>query len=168
MVNEMSHGYVDRNLIQNSTLACFLLTSFVHKYEELTAKTRSPELMKLLLILPIVWHRESCDAIKSRIFSTPLQAVLADSPYIKAHLQERMDEFAAVSFQGLNLACATGLLRRVSATNAEPSLTATFSQWPRGSKPVNVPREMLQTIQRLATWFKDAPTAHLYSLFLEG
>lgn len=163
----MTNGYVDQNLIQNSTLACFLLTSFVHKYEELTVKTASPDLLKLLLILPIVWHKKSCNAIKNRIFSTPLQAVLADCPVIKNQFQERVAEFSPISCQGLNLACASGLLRRISIGN-EPYLSATFDRWPRGSKPANIPSEMLQTLERLAVWFKDAPTSQLYSQFLRG
>jgi hypothetical protein len=161
----MTGGYVDRNLIQNSSLACFLLTSFVRRYEELTANTESPELMKLLLVLPVVWHKESCKAVKSRQFSTQLQAVLADCPSIKNQFQERLSEFSPVSCQGLNLACATGLLRCVSIEN-EPYLSATFDRWPLGSKPTGVPSDMLQAVYRLAVWFKDANTAQLYSQFL--
>lgn len=161
----MTSGYIDRNLIQNSALACFLLTLFVHRYEKLAAKTASPEVMKLLLVLPIVWHKESCNAIKNRIFSTPLQAVLADCPTIKNQFQERMAEFSSVSCQGLNLAFASGLLHRTLIGN-EPCLSATFDRWPPGSKPVSAPCEMLQAIERLAVWFKDAQTAQLYSQFL--
>lgn len=161
----MTDGYVDRNLIQNSALACFLLTSFVRNYEERTVKTASPEVMKLLLVLPVVWHKESCNAIKNRIFSTRLQAVLGDCPAIKNQFQERLAEFSPVSCQGLNLACASGLLRRTSIGN-EPCLSASFDRWPLGSKPVSAPSEMLQAIERLAVWFKDAQTAQLYSQFL--
>lgn len=161
----MTGGYLDRNLIQNSTLACFLLASFVHKYEELTAKTESPELLKLLLVLPVIWHKESCNAVKNRKFSTTLNAVLGDSPAIKNQFQERISAFSPVACQGLNLACASGLLRRILIRD-EPYITATFDQWPHGSKPVNAPNEMLKAVDRLAVWFKDAKTAQLYSQFL--
>lgn len=162
----MSIGYVDQNLIQNSTLACFLLTAFVKRYEQLTAKTASPELLKLLLILPIVWHKESCSIIKSRKSTTSLQSVLADFPNIKSQFQGRIAEFSPISCQGLNLACASGLLRRVLIQN-EPCLSATFDRWPRGSNPTeSAPAEMLRAIERLAVWFKDAQTAQLYNQFL--
>lgn len=161
----MTNGYVDENLIQNSTLACFLLTIFVRKYEDLTAGTVSPDLMKLLLVLPIVWHMESCNTIRSRNFSTPLHSVLADYPVIKNQFQERLSAFSPVSCQGLNLACATGLLRRVSV-RGDPGFSMAFVNWPRGSKPTNIPSEMNQTVERLASWFKDAQTARLYSQFL--
>lgn len=161
----MTRGYVDQNLIQNSTLACFLLTTFVRKYEELTAGTASPELMKILLVLPATWHRESCNTIRARTFSTPLHSVLADYPTIKSQFQERMAAFAPIGCQGLNLACATGLLRRIAIDDV-PGFTTATERWPRGSKPVTIPNEMCQTVDRLATWFKDAPTARLYSQFL--
>src|ERR1700752_2943205 len=70
--HDMNKPILEESLMQNSTLSCFLLTSFVRSYEKLTIKTYSPELLKLLLILPIVWHKESCLAIKARSFSTPL------------------------------------------------------------------------------------------------
>jgi hypothetical protein len=162
----MSTGYVDQNLIQNSALACFLLTAFVKRYEVLTAKTASPELLKLLLVLPIVWHKESCDAIRNRNFTTSLQSVLAGSPIIRDQLQERIAEFSPISCQGLNLACASGLLRRVSIGD-ESCLSAAFDRWPLGSNPaIKAPKEMLQAIERLVVWFKDAQTAQLYSQLL--
>lgn len=163
----MTTGYVDGDLIQNSSLSCFLLTSFVQMYEARTANTESPELLKLLLVLPVVWHRDSRDAIKSRIFSTPLHAVLSDCPLIKSHFQQRMAAFTAVSLQGVNLACATGLLKKTDFNN-RPSIATTFKAWPKGSKPVSVPKDMLRTTDRLATWFKDIPTAQLYKYFLEA
>ena len=161
----MSAGYIDRNLVQNSALACFLLTAFVQRYEELTAKTASPELMKLLLVLPVVWHKESCDAIKGREFRTPLQAVLAECPRIRNQFQERVAAFSAVSCQGLNLACASGLLRQFTDDGAV-CLSTNFDKWPRGSKPANVPLDMQRALARLAVWFKDAKTAQLFCQFL--
>jgi len=161
----MTTGYVDDNLIQNSTLACFLLTIFVRKYEELTAGTSSPELTKLLLVLPATWNKESCNAIKSRNFSTSLHTVLADSPGITHQFKERLTAFTPVSCQGLNLACATGLLRVVSI-NSTRCIAVESKRWPRGSKPTSVPSEMIQAAERLASWFKDAQAARLYSQFL--
>lgn len=161
----MTNGYIDRNLVQNSALACFLLTYFVRKYEELTANTESPELLKLLLVLPVVWHKESCNAVKRRKFSTSLQIVLAECPSIKNQFQERVAEFSPVSCQGMNLGCASGLLSRISVGN-ELCLSTNFDHWPKGGKPSNVPRDMLQAVDRLAVWFKDATTAHLYRQLL--
>ena len=161
----MSTGYIDRNLVQNSALACFLLTAFVKRYEGLTAGTESPELMKLLLVLPVLWHKDSCDVIKSRDFSTPLQTVLMEHPQIRNQFQERVSEFSAVSCQGLNLACASGLLKTFTDSGVVV-LSTKFQRWPKGSKPVNVPPDMQHALRRLAVWFKDAKTAELFGQFL--
>lgn len=161
----MDNGYIDKNLIQNSVLACFLLTLFVIKYEKLTVKTESPDLMKLLLVLPIVWHQSSCQAVVKRNSTTPLHAIIANCPLIKSKFQERLAEFSPISCQGLNLACATGLLHKISSKD-KPCFSAAFESWPRGSKPNNAAQEMIQAIDRLAVWFKDAQTAELYNQFL--
>lgn len=163
----ISSGYTDQNLIQNSALACFLLSSFVHQYEELTAKTASPSLMKTLLVLPIVWHKASCKAIYLRKTTTPLHSVLVEVPCVRANFQDRLGAFAQVSCQGLNLACATGLLER-KLIKGEPHISAAFSRWPKNSKPTDAPTEMLHAVDRLAFWFKDSHTAELYGELLKG
>lgn len=161
----MTKGYIDRSLVQNSALACFVLTDFAKKYEDLTAGTEGPSFLKLLLVLPLVWHKETCTFIKGREFSTPLHSVLAEHPTIRTGFRERLAEFSVVASQGINLACATGLLRQ-TASRGDRELRVAFSTWPRGSKPTELPRDMSNANTRLAAWFKDASTAQLYSELL--
>ena len=63
---KMNNGYLDKSLVQNSLLACTLLTHFIKKYENLNSYTDNVDLLKLLLVLPIVWHKESCNLICKR------------------------------------------------------------------------------------------------------
>jgi len=156
-------GYVDRSLIHNSALACFLLANFVKEYQALTANTRHPSLDKLLLVLPIVWHGPSRRDIAPRNFSTPLHAVLTDEPRIVERLDDRIAAHAAVSCQGLNIACETGLLIKHSA-RGDQEFAFGHSQWPKNSKPTTIPTEMLGTTARLANWFKDYTGAELFAL----
>lgn len=162
----MTKSYVDSNLIQNSALACLLLTTFVQRYQELTAATEEPDFFKLLLVLPVLWHTQSCDAIKRRQVGTPLHAVLAEVPLIRSDFMERMKAFTAVTGRGLNLACSTGLLRMRSETDAATRFSVGFSRWPNGSRPSNAPPEMRQAIERLAVWYSSESTARLYNRFL--
>lgn len=162
----MRAGYIDNSLVHNSSLACFLLTSFVQKYEALTAGTASPELMKMLLVLPVLWHKESCLAVRGRQFATPLHAVLADAPVITLQFEERMGALVAMTCQGINLACATGLLRR-EYIDGKPYVELGFDKWPKGSNPSRAPAEMRQATDRLATWFRESSTASLYRQFLK-
>jgi Family of unknown function (DUF6521) len=158
-------GYLDRSLIHNSALACFLLANFVKEYQALTAKTQYPSLEKLLLVLPLVWHGPSRRSIAKRMSATPLHAVLSDEPRILEQLDERIAAYAAVSCQGLNLACATGLLETRRHENAQTVFAFAPSQWPIHSKPNAISSEMLGTTARLANWFKDHSAAELFALF---
>ncbi|KAF1022557.1 MAG: hypothetical protein GAK29_03176 [Acinetobacter bereziniae] len=65
-------NYLDKNLIQNSALACLLITYFVKKYEILSADLDRPDLLKILLVLPLIWHKESCILINKRNNTTKL------------------------------------------------------------------------------------------------
>jgi len=159
-------GHIDRNLIQNSALACFLISKFVSRYEELTAGTRSPELMKVLLILPILWHKNSCETVRKKKTTTAFRTVLVENPIIRSGIQDRIEAFAATTLQGANLACASGLLKRI-VVDDYPVLTTCFTRWPKGSNPADAPTAMLQAIDRLAFWFKDFSAAELYSQILK-
>lgn len=156
----------DDNLIHNSALASLLLTTFVRAFEEASAHTEQPNFLKLLLVLPIVWHHASCDDVKRRQFETPLHAVLSENPQIKTDFRERMAAFAPVTGRALNLACAAKLLRTDAGEQGNPVFFTNFSRWPQGSRPTKAPSEMLLAIDRLAIWYSRESTAHLYSRFL--
>lgn len=161
----MNYGYTDPNLTHNSALACFLLTTFVRTYQA-RAGGAPAELSKLLLVMPILWHARSCAAIERRQLSTTLQSVLVDDPTLRIDFRRRVEAFAAPTLQGLNLACASGLLERI-VDDDEIRLTCTFKQWPRSSRPVEAPPDMLRAIDRIAPWFAEESAARLYQHFLK-
>jgi hypothetical protein len=152
--------------MQNCALACFLISKFVFKYEELTAGTRSPEILKTLLVLPILWHKVSCEIVSKKKTATSFRAVLMENHLIRNGLQDRIEAFTPVALQGVNLACASKLLKR-ELIEERPVLTTCFARWPKGSSPVNAPTEMLLAIDRLAFWFKDFSDAELFAQILK-
>ncbi|WP_244097990.1 three component ABC system middle component [Burkholderia ambifaria] len=156
----------DDNLIHNSALGGLLLTTFVRAFEEASAHTERPDFLRLLLVLPILWHQASCDEVRRRQFDTPLHAVLSDRPQIKTDFQERISAFTPVTGRALNLVCAAKLLRMYAGEGGNPVFATSFSRWPQGSKPTKAPPEMLQAIDRLAIWYSSESTAQLYSRFL--
>lgn len=159
----MTIGYVDRSLIQNSALACFLLASFTKEYQARTANTRHPSFEKLLLVLPLVWHGPSRRGIHNRNFATSLNTVISDEPRITERLAERVAAYAPVSSQGLNIACATGLLiKRYDGDKKEFAFRP--SRWPSGSSPTSINNEMSGAVLRLSNWFKDATAAELFAI----
>lgn len=160
-------GYIDNNLIQNSTLSCLLLTYFVKKYESLTAGTESPDLMKIILVLPIIWHKESRMIVNKKNTATSFYILIAENSIIKANFEKRVAEFGPVSLQGLNLASSTGLINRVVVGN-EIFINCKFKRWPIGYNHKIAPVEMINSINRLAYWFKNHSTAELYLMLLSS
>ena len=159
----MTTGYIDRSLMHNSALACFVLASFAREYQSLTANTRHPSFEKLLLVLPLVLHKPTRDGIKRRKSGTPLHSVLIDEPRILEGLRARVAAHAGVSCQGLNIACETGLLLR-SEKDGEVFFSFKNAQWPRGSNPTSISTDIVGAISRLARWFKDYSAAELFAM----
>jgi hypothetical protein len=157
------NGYIDRSLMHNSALACFLLASFTKEYQALTANTQLPSFEKLLLVLPLVWHGPSRRGIWNRNFATPIHAVITDQPRITERLADRIAAHAAVSSQGLNIACSTGLLVK-RFHGEEKEFAFGHPQWPKGSSPTTISNQMSGTVSRLANWFKDYSSAELFAI----
>ncbi|MCX4177663.1 MULTISPECIES: three component ABC system middle component [Paraburkholderia] len=156
-------GYADRSLIHNSALACFLLVSFTKEYQARSDNARHPSFEKLLLVLPLIWHGASRRGICNRNFATPMHSVIADEPRITERLADRVAAHAAVSSQGLNIACATGLLVK-RFDGDERGFAFRPPRWPPGSSPTSIDSEMSGTVLRLANWFKDVTTAELFAI----
>lgn len=163
----MKNGYLDKNLVQNSTLSCILLTYFIKEYEKLTVNTESPDILKVLLVLPIVWHKESCQLVSSKNKKTGIRKALIDYPLLLSNFEKRINDFSPITIQGLNIGYATGLLSR-KVIQDELLISCLFDRWPSGFSPTSAPSEMIYAIDRLAFWFKNHSTSELYSTLLEG
>lgn len=160
-------GFLDNSLIQNSTLSCILLTYFIKEYENVASKTESPDLLKILLVLPLLWNKETCLTISKKKKKTSLFKVVSENPLINLNLDKRVSEFAAISIQGLNIASSCGLIfRRIDENDI--IVCSNFDNWPRGYSLANVPPDMINAIKRLAFWFKNYSTDRLYSLLMGG
>lgn len=158
----MSDAYLDRQLIHNSSLACFLLTHFIGEYQE-AGLGQTPDLPKLMLVLPLVWSQRSREALSKRTSRSTLGAVLRETPVLKIDLQRRVSAHAATTLQGLNLAVSSRLVGKLGTKGSETSFQVLVDRWPRGVKNT-IPAPMLQTTERLAKWFATDTTENLYKL----
>lgn len=158
----MSDAYLDRQLIHNSSLACFLLTHFIGEYQE-AGLGQTPDLPKLMLVLPLVWSQSSREALSRRTSRSTIAAVLRETPVLKIDLQRRVSAHAGTTLQGLNLAMSSRLIGKVGARGSEVSFQVVVDRWPRGIKNT-IPASMLQTAERLAKWFATDTTENLYKL----
>ncbi|HID4131938.1 TPA: three component ABC system middle component [Pluralibacter gergoviae] len=157
--------YIDKNIINNSSLACFILIFFIEEYEKKAIDNRHPDLMQLLLILPFAWHKISRDAIKTKKSSTQLDAVIQEAPLIKSNFNQRVSDYMGSTLQGLNLAFSSGMLLKIEGNN-EIFFKRSSKRWPVGVKKA-LPDDICKATIRLANWFYHLDTATIYSILLD-
>lgn len=158
----MASAYIDRHLIHNSSLACFLLANFVSEYESQDSEFPI-DLTKLMLVLPVVWNESNRRALGSRNARSKIDAVLRDNPLLKIDLEARVKAHAPATLQGLNLAVSSGLVARSVNTEGTVHFSTLLSRWPTGIKK-SIPPDLLKTTKQLAAWYSTASTETLYKL----
>lgn len=158
----MSEAFLDRHLIHNSSLACFLLLHFVGQYQQ-AAPGRAPDLPKLMLVLPLVWNEAARNELAKRNARSAFSTVLRDTPVLKVDLQQRVTAHTGATLQGLNLAVSSRLLGKIGKTSEAATFQVLVDSWPRGIKK-QIPDKMMQVTERLAKWFATEPTENLYKL----
>lgn len=159
----MSAIHLDKHLIHNSSMACFLLTFFIEEY--CRENSENPiDLPKLLLVLPIVWNEAARKTLATRNTRSNAISIIREYPILKVDLAIRVQAHTATTFQGLNLAKSAKLVQTHSGVNGDSTLSRTNTRWPKGTKPL-LPDEMLKTTRQLAIWFSTVPTEILYRLF---
>lgn len=158
----MNEAYLDRQLIHNSSLACFLLTYFIGQYQN-AASANTLDLPKLMLVLPLAWSESSRAELSKRTARSTLAAVLRETPVLKIDLQQRVAAHAGTTLQGLNLAVSTRLIGKIGTMANGVSFQVLADRWPSGIKST-IPTAMMQTVERLAKWFATESTENLYKL----
>lgn len=157
----MARAYIDRHLIHNSSLACFLLANFVAEYESQDSEFPI-DLPKLMLVLPLVWNESNRIALSKRNAGSKIDAVLRDNPVVKIDLEARVRAHAPATLQGLNLAVSSGLVERGEDVDG----AVRFSALKRGPASIKktIPPDLLKTTRQLALWYSTASTETIYKL----
>ncbi|WP_240320385.1 three component ABC system middle component [Pseudomonas putida] len=159
----MSTPHLDKHLIHNSSLACFLLVFFIDEY--CREKSEHPiDLPKLLLVLPLVWNEAVRNALEKRTTRSSAESIIREYPILKVDLSMRVKAHAATTFQGLNLAKSANLIATESDSNGSTSFSRSTVRWPKGAK-TQISADMLKTTRQLAIWFSTLPTELIYRLF---
>jgi len=156
--------YIDKNIINNSSLSCFLLILFTEEYEKISVDNRHPDLMQFLIVLPLVWHKISRDVIKTKKSSTSLDSVILENQLIKSNFKERVIDYTGATLQGLNFAVSSGLLIKIEDNN-KILFKRSSEKWPPNVKK-NLPADMSKVITRIANWFYHMDSLSIYSLLL--
>lgn len=143
----------ETELIQNTAVGATALWRFSVKYIG-SEPDAGPDLWRLFLVLPIVFHKRSAETISSRHFKTGLLKILYDSPDLVLGLQDRVEAMYLRTLRSLSLACSAGLLERRSIPGGCPAYSLARKTVPEGLRPVS--REVKITVsaaERLGAWF---------------
>ncbi|MFW3895261.1 three component ABC system middle component [Pseudomonas bharatica] len=157
----MSEPYVDRELIHNSSLACFLMTHFVKEYEDVGSPF-TLDLPKLMVVLPLAWNEGNREKLNAGNTRPSLENILRKHPALRVDLEKRVRAHLPTTLQGLNLAVASRLVGKMGSPTGE-KFQLLMERWPRGIKNT-IPVSMLLTVERLAKWFSTLSTEDLYKL----
>ncbi|MDJ1421328.1 MAG: DUF6521 family protein [Candidatus Methanoperedens sp.] len=99
------------DVIQNSTLGSLALWIFAKEFNENMHKQQGVPLPLTMLVLPMVFHRDTVSSIFRREFEGGLYRAIGEDRKISAGLQQRMEAMTDQTFRALNLAFAGGLLK---------------------------------------------------------
>ncbi|NJD78858.1 MAG: hypothetical protein FIB08_17480 [Candidatus Methanoperedens sp.] len=136
-------------VIQNSTLGSLALWTFAKEFYENAHKERGAPLPLTMIVLPMVFHKDTVSSIFGRVFEGGLYRAVGDDRTISAGLQQRMEAMADQTFKALNLAFAAGLLKYDSQmTYVIPVRISEASQVNIGGT-----KEIMSAARRLGYWF---------------
>ena len=145
--------HFELEVIQNTAVGAAALWQFTLTFESSSQTGDSPDLARMMIVLPLVFHHRSVRSLHSKQFKSGLLKALYDSPELILGLQARMEAMYHRTLRSLSLASSTGLLERLSATEALPRYTACRKTLPPELKPTHDEvRMILNASKRLGNW----------------
>lgn len=137
------------DVIQNSALGSLALWTFAKEFYESTHRQQGAPLPLTMLVLPMVFHRETVSSIFRRDFEGGLYRAIGEDRTISAGIQQRMEAMDDQTFRALNLAFASGLLKYDPQTaEVLPFRTSQAFQISIGET-----KEIMAASKRLGRWF---------------
>lgn len=154
----------EQRVVHNAALGAVILWNFSIEYFSYTSQIEGPDLPKLLLILPMTFHRKTSETIRGMKRSSGLLKALADQPLIQIGLQQRLLQFADCTNSSLLWACSAGLVRMDTGDNWPRLIPVERS--PKTAKELSPSsedvRDMLKVTKRLGPWFAETSTEALF------
>jgi hypothetical protein len=151
------------NLVQNPALGAIAVHAAVIQCYESTGRAHGASLPPLMLVVPMVFHKETRDAISGKVLDGSFYKAIADNRAIPAGLQHRMEAMSELSFASLNLGAAAKLIER------DPQDTGVFFKPRRLSavsiKPANPDvQDTIAAAKRIGHWIATIRLETLCSL----
>lgn len=159
----MSSLTLEHVVIQNPVLGASALWSFCKEYVEYGGEAGA-SLPKVMLVLPIVLHKQSAQYIRRIQRKSGLIKALAEHPDLVLNLQERLERFSTLTLTSLELACLSSLLV-VDRTREWPLYLPQRKTMPTALLPVaDDVKAIISASKRLGAWFSQVEVASLSKL----
>lgn len=157
---------LEQEAAQNSALGALLITHFCLEYFNTKNQTSGPSLPKTLLILPLLYHRQTVNSLRRMQRQSGLLKALADNPSIHVGLQSRLQSLTSRTFKSILIACNSKLLR-LHHEGDWPTLTPfphTINSLKHLSPASTELRDMQKAASRLGWWLPSTESINLYAL----
>ncbi|ELI7918864.1 hypothetical protein RSE71_002250 [Yersinia enterocolitica] len=146
--------------VNNPVLGCFLMVFFVNEYYKKSGNKKHPSLNEILLLLPMVWHAPTREILLKRRTTTSFQYIVDNDPLILERLIERVSAYTKITFQSLNIAVSTGLL---ALNENDGTCSFNLNSMPYGTAiEKKAQADVIKTVTKLASWFKDYTSDEIY------
>jgi hypothetical protein len=140
-------------VIQNTAIGAAALWQFSEYFQRSSTTGAAPDLARLMLVLPLAFHRRSAECIATKQFKSGLLKILYDAPELVVGLQARMQAMYRRTLRSLSLASSVGLIERTTPEGSLPHYAALRRELPHGLKPTHGDVKMvLSCSRRLGTW----------------
>jgi hypothetical protein len=142
-------------IVQNSALGACALWHFTDRFNEATAGRRGPSLVETLPLLPLVFHRDSAQALGRRRYDGGLYTALGENRALFVGLQKRVEDMVSQTFRAINV----GLRARLIYLDGETGQLYRVQRVRAPATSNDAVRLIFSTSQRLGHWFAQSTPA---------
>lgn len=140
---------LEYEIVQNDALAALILWQFVASFYEERHGQSGPTLPLLMPVLALIFNKETAESLYKRKIEGGLYRAIAEDRTIPVGLQYRMEVMSNQTFQGLNIAFASGLLNYLKE-KCELIPVRTTPPFKIADRDTRI---MLGSAKRLGIWF---------------
>ena len=162
MNENLSHSWLGR-VIKNSALGSALLGQAAYCYYEQYEQVQGIDLMRTILVLPMLFHAPTVTAIHAMVLKSGLVKAVLENKIILNGIEKRIVDSLPITFQSIQMGHDTKLFR-VDKFENNFQLIPLHSKFsiPFASQSEKI-RHMFAAAKRLGTWFHHDSTS-LYKM----
>ncbi len=139
------------SIVQNYALGALALWNFSYEFYKNSENKQGPTLPLLMLVLPMVLHKETVLSIYTRQKEGGFYRAITENKIIQVGLQQRMEAMSEKTLRSLNLAFASDIL----GYNKSNTQIIPKQKPPSASMYNDETNKIIRASQRLGYWFAE-------------